>query len=542
MNVASLPSFLGPVPAAAPARSPAPASASGGQAAAEFPGLIAALLAAMPAELEAAADPTASGSGGKSKTNPGVQAKTTKAAKKPPAVSSGPVVPSSSPAAAPPKPAQPASGDGKKAPTKAAPSDTAEAASEPGSPTVPAAASGDAKDTGTNLAQVPASAPAAAPAAVAPIALPAVASAASPADPKGSPDRLRTEQISVPAAAASPAPSRAVPTAIPAQPQPAAPDASRSTGSDAARPPAALPATAPDEDLPSPGKPAAAKTELAFAARLTEQSSGSAASDGSSPAASAAKNDAAAIPVPPPAAEGASTTPSLAAPSIRLASSKEPEKASPESSSGVLEPAGARADTTVPAGSGPLLRSTAQPATAAKDIAPAAPLDVEPARAQLGPQPVRQLSIVIPQTASDGVTPEPVEVRLLDSGGQLHVAVRSADPSLNQSLGNQLGDLVTQLEHSGYRTETWRPVVSAAVVGGVSAVSGTSAQQLRGGTDQQGSSGSGRGNQGGDAEDSSKRQRRDQDKTAPQWLDLLEESGSPQTNSERISLHGNVSA
>jgi hypothetical protein len=476
----------------------------------------------MPAELEAAADPMASGSGGKWKTNPGIPAKTTKTAKKPPAVSIGPVVPGSPPAAAPlPKPAQPASGDAKKAPAKGAPNDTAEAASESGSPAGPAAASGDAKDTGANLAPVPAPAPAAAPATAAPMALPAVAPAASPAEPKGSPDKLRTEQISVPAASGP-------------QPQPAAPDVSRSSGTDAARPPAALPTTAPDEDLPSPGKPPAAKTELAFAARLTEQSSESAASDGPSQAAGAAKNDAAAIPAPPSAAETARSS--------RPASSKEPEKATPENSSGALEPVGARADTTVPAGSGPLLRSTAQPVTGAKDIAPAAPLDLEPARAQLGPQPVRQLSIVIPQTASDGVTQEPVEVRLLDSGGQLHVAVRSADPSLNQSLGNQLGDLVTQLEHSGYRTETWRPVVSAAVVGGVSAVSGTSAQQLRGGADQQGSSGSGRGNQGGDAEDSSKRQRRDQDKAAPQWLDLLEESGSPQVNSDRSSLYGNLSA
>ena len=529
MNVASLPSFVGPVPAAAPARSPAPVRASGGLAAAEFPGLIAALLAAaMPAELEAAADATASGSGGKSKTNPGVQAKTTKAAKKPPAVSSGLVVPSSSPAAAAPlpKPAQPASGDARKAPAKGAPaSATAEAAGESGNPAVPAAASGDAKDPGTNPAPAPASAPAAALATAVPIALPAVAPAESLAEPKGSPDKPPTEKVPAPAASG-------------AQPPPAAADAPRSMGTDAARPPAALPATAPEEDLPSPGKPPAAKTELAFAARLTEQSSASAAFDEPSQAPSAAKNDAAAIPAPPSAAEAASTAASLAAHSIRPAASKAPEKAAPENSSGALEPAGARVDTPVPAGSGPLLRSTAQPVVGAKDIAPAAPLDLEPARAQLGPQPVRQLSIVIPQTASDGVTPEPVEVRLLDSGGQLHVAVRSADPSLNQSLGNQLGDLVTQLEHSGYRTETWRPAVSAAVVGGVSAISGTSAQQLRGGTDQQGFSGSGRGNQGGDADDSSRRQRRDQDKTAPQWLDLLEDSGSPQINSERSFFHG----
>jgi hypothetical protein len=85
-------------------------------------------------------------------------------------------------------------------------------------------------------------------------------------------------------------------------------------------------------------------------------------------------------------------------------------------------------------------------------------------------------------------------------------------------------------------------VVSAAVVGGVTGVAGASAQQLRGGADQENSSGSGRGNQGGDADDSSKRQRRDQDETAPQWLDLLEESGSPQVNSDRSSFHGNVSA
>jgi hypothetical protein len=50
-----------------------------------------------------------------------------------------------------------------------------------------------------------------------------------------------------------------------------------------------------------------------------------------------------------------------------------------------------------------------------------------------------------------------VDVKLVDRGGHLHVAVHSADPVLSADLRASVHDLVGGLEKSGFRTETWQP-------------------------------------------------------------------------------------
>lgn len=50
-----------------------------------------------------------------------------------------------------------------------------------------------------------------------------------------------------------------------------------------------------------------------------------------------------------------------------------------------------------------------------------------------------------------------VDIRLVDRGGELHVAVRSGDQNLTSDLRESVRDLVGGLEKGGFRTETWLP-------------------------------------------------------------------------------------
>jgi hypothetical protein len=51
----------------------------------------------------------------------------------------------------------------------------------------------------------------------------------------------------------------------------------------------------------------------------------------------------------------------------------------------------------------------------------------------------------------------PVDLQVTQRGGEVHVAVRTADPALQSSLRRDLPTLVNSLEHAGYRAETFTP-------------------------------------------------------------------------------------
>lgn len=51
----------------------------------------------------------------------------------------------------------------------------------------------------------------------------------------------------------------------------------------------------------------------------------------------------------------------------------------------------------------------------------------------------------------------PVQVRLSERAGELHVSVRTPDAGLTRGLRDGLSDLVGHLEHHGYRAESWQP-------------------------------------------------------------------------------------
>jgi len=53
-----------------------------------------------------------------------------------------------------------------------------------------------------------------------------------------------------------------------------------------------------------------------------------------------------------------------------------------------------------------------------------------------------------------------VEVRLMERGGEVHVAVRTPDTHLASTLREDLPALSSRLTESGFRTETWHPGAS----------------------------------------------------------------------------------
>ena len=57
---------------------------------------------------------------------------------------------------------------------------------------------------------------------------------------------------------------------------------------------------------------------------------------------------------------------------------------------------------------------------------------------------------------------QPVDIKLLDQGGTLRVAVRTPDTDLARNLQSGLSDLVQRLEHKGFETETWSPTGNSA--------------------------------------------------------------------------------
>jgi hypothetical protein len=83
-------------------------------------------------------------------------------------------------------------------------------------------------------------------------------------------------------------------------------------------------------------------------------------------------------------------------------------------------------------------------------------------------QPVRDLSVRL--TADS----QHIDVKLTDRGGELHVAVRSADPVLSTDLRSRLDELVGGLDRSGFRAEAWHS--GDAQHGPITPVSSTSDQ------------------------------------------------------------------
>ncbi len=337
----------------------------------------------------------------------------------------------------------------------------------------------------------------------------------------------------VPAPVAAPAPA----------PEPSTPPAAPSVHS-AAPPPRITPPRKDADKSSAEPKPEAAEvavsserpaqeTELAFAARLSERA----------PAAEPARR-----PSPPDSRQPAPARRIVSeeAPAPRAPETETVKKAAPESvpAAGSRVPADRPAEReeriaatakptpggqfTETAGPQPVPAQPARPAPQASPVeratTPNAPVisEIEPVRTEAAPQPIREISMVVPRQVSQDRRPESVEVKVLERAGQVHVAVRSADPQLNRSLGEGLGELVANLESRGYSAETWRPQSQGTAHAALAAVADGPAQQMQAGGGSESFQESGRGHHGGTGDESSGQQRRGQQDDRPRWLEMLE--------------------
>ena len=139
-------------------------------------------------------------------------------------------------------------------------------------------------------------------------------------------------------------------------------------------------------------------------------------------------------------------------------------------------------------------------------------------------EPLKELSLQV-----GNANQERVEVRMVDRGGELHVAVRTGNADLAQGLRQGISDLVSRLQETGFRTDTWRPVHSAAAV---SATNGPqqSATEFRNHGDSQSSHG---------WSDQQGRDQRDQKQSSrPGWVEELEGSLTATTEPSQGDKHG----
>jgi hypothetical protein len=65
---------------------------------------------------------------------------------------------------------------------------------------------------------------------------------------------------------------------------------------------------------------------------------------------------------------------------------------------------------------------------------------------------------------------------MVQKGAEIHVSVRTPDNQLTQALRQDLGRLATGLDAAGFRTETWRPVITGVAAASHSSASPESSQ------------------------------------------------------------------
>ena len=156
----------------------------------------------------------------------------------------------------------------------------------------------------------------------------------------------------------------------------------------------------------------------------------------------------------------------------------------------------------------PVPGSTREPPTAPSELSTAP-------RNQTKPEALRDLDLVIPGRVLEGKKQDSIQVRVTDRAGEVRVAVHTGDSELAHSLRGQLGELVTRLEQTGYRTQTWQPAEISA------GPARTGDARAPGGHEE--SSGFGRGNSGWGKQEARQQQRDSPDQ--PEWVKSLAGAG-----------------
>jgi hypothetical protein len=146
----------------------------------------------------------------------------------------------------------------------------------------------------------------------------------------------------------------------------------------------------------------------------------------------------------------------------------------------------------------------AQISSPAPDLNRIEPVPDEQARTE----PVRDLTLNVPVEKNESGPERGVAVRFMERGGEVYVAVRTADTDLATRLRSDLNGLAASLDERGYQAESWRPAVN----------SGPSSGDERSPNHQGRSAGGGAQNG-----HSSHGDERGQSRNRPSWLEVLDQ-------------------
>jgi hypothetical protein len=139
-------------------------------------------------------------------------------------------------------------------------------------------------------------------------------------------------------------------------------------------------------------------------------------------------------------------------------------------------------------------------------------------------EPLKELSLQV-----GNANQERVEVRMVERGGELHIAVRTGDADLAHGLREGISDLVSRLQETGFRTDTWRPVHSAAAVSATFGPQQSATEFRNHGDSQPGH---------GWAEQQGRDQRDQKQSSRPGWVEELEGSLTATTEPSQGDNHG----
>lgn len=155
----------------------------------------------------------------------------------------------------------------------------------------------------------------------------------------------------------------------------------------------------------------------------------------------------------------------------------------------------------------PKSTASASVSTAAQTVSQMEPLIETPAPA---PGSNHDITIKVPDATERGM-----DVRFVERGGEVHVAIRTSDGEMAQTLRSGLNDFAGRMEHAGIRAEVWRPGADASSPQN----SQDDARQQPG--DQRGSR-----NQSGTQD----RESDSQNSKKPRWVEAMENSIGNQTS------------
>ena len=131
---------------------------------------------------------------------------------------------------------------------------------------------------------------------------------------------------------------------------------------------------------------------------------------------------------------------------------------------------------------------------------------------------VTDVSVTLPVPRADSAGEDRVAIRMVQKGAEIHVSVRTPDHQLSQTMRQDIGRLATGLDEAGFRTESWRPVVTGVAASSQSSQSHESLQ----GSPNRDTPGSGAGSGGREGRGPGEQKRRQPDER-PRWVVELEQ-------------------